>query len=66
MEFVALLRFIAAGEESVGHLWKGSKVIHRTGVKDDEVQYFVRRRWHWMRTKNVAGENRMRKSMTID
>lgn len=21
----------------MGHLWKGSKVIHRTGVKDDEV-----------------------------
>jgi len=27
---VALLRFVAAGELSVGHLWKESTVIHRT------------------------------------
>ena len=37
MEFVALLRFIAAGEASVGHLWKGSKVIHRAGDRDDDI-----------------------------
>jgi hypothetical protein len=35
-EFVALLRFIAAGEANVGHLRKDSRVIHRTveGVED--------------------------------
>src|SRR5437667_349752 len=34
-EFVALLRFVAAGEANVGHLRKDSNVIHRT-VDDDE------------------------------
>ncbi len=29
-EFVALLRFVAAGEANVGHLRKDSNVIHRT------------------------------------
>ena len=33
-EFVALLRFIAAGEANIGHLSKDSVVIHR-GVDDD-------------------------------
>jgi hypothetical protein len=40
-EFVALLRFIAAGEANVGHLRKDSTVIHRTvddhGVGDKAV-----------------------------
>ena len=34
-EFVALLRFVAAGEANIGHLRKDSVVIHR-GVDDDE------------------------------
>ena len=28
-EFVALLRFVAAGQANVGHLWKESSAIHR-------------------------------------
>jgi hypothetical protein len=33
-EFVALLRFIAAGEANIGHLQKDSSVIHRTLHED--------------------------------
>lgn len=40
-EFVALLRFVAAGEAKIGHLRKDSQVIHRTtadiGAVKDEV-----------------------------
>lgn len=35
-EFVALLRFIAAGEANIGHLRKGSRVIHRTAEDIDD------------------------------
>ena len=34
-EFVALLRFVAAGEVNVRHLRKDSEVIHRTGNEND-------------------------------
>lgn len=39
-EFIALLRFVAAGEANIGHLHKDSRAIHRVmnigqSVKDD-------------------------------
>ena len=37
MGFVALLRFIAAGEANVGHLWKDSNVIHRSSAEVGDV-----------------------------
>lgn len=36
-EFVALLRFVAAGEANVGHLRKDSNVIHRNNNDSNDV-----------------------------
>ena len=37
-EFVALLRFVAAGEANVGYLRRDSEVIHRTRDVEEDVQ----------------------------
>ena len=57
-EFVALLRFVAAGEANVGFLRKDGVEIHRTtdGMLLTRMnKYFVHRRRRWTKSRRVLG-----------